>query len=474
MAFPVILFNSSTGSDTAASGAGPGTALTGSAASTDGTGLIVTLDGSPDLSGVATDGSHVIFINDSTAGKRNFGKITAVDNGAKTVTVSDAFGLSISGKTWAIGGKRLTIASTTSYKLTRNNSTNGDAMPGWILRMESGYTETLTANYILTRVGNTTDGPIILEGDSAAATRPVLTFSNNGTAITSGELHIVRNFNLLNSNATKTASVGILTSGNTIIENMIIGDSVSTASSGKNFYRGISFGAQPVIYKCIIRHCSNIGVLSTYYGGSLIDCYIHHNLSHGYNWSSYGGAQHRIFNCIFAYNGGDGIAFPTNQGNVYGFNYTHILDCTIHGNTSAGIRCDGNTSNFWSFWAKNCNITANGSYGISCNGASVTTGFLKGLLLRISNCNFGTGATANTSGDTTSNANDSEIKQNCVNVDPQYTNASGDDFRVGTNVKALGDPLLTFGGGRSYVDIGALQRLEAGGIISNDPLDGIN
>src|SRR5262245_38170373 len=116
MPLPTILVDSTTGSDTAASGAGPATALTGSAASTSADGLTVTLDGSPDLTNVATDGSHAVFLNDSTAGARNFGKITAKDNVAKTVTVTNAFGASLSGKSWAIGGKRASIGSTTSTK----------------------------------------------------------------------------------------------------------------------------------------------------------------------------------------------------------------------------------------------------------------------------------------------------------------------------------------------------------------------
>ena len=158
MALPVILVNSATGSDSAASGAGPATALTGSSASTSGTGLVVTLDGSPNLSGVATDGSHVIYLNDSTANARNFGKITAADNTAKTVTVSDAFGLSLSGKSWAIGGVRASINANGSEKLwSTSGSTAGDVMPGWTVRMQSGHAES-GALITMRRGGNLTAG----------------------------------------------------------------------------------------------------------------------------------------------------------------------------------------------------------------------------------------------------------------------------------------------------------------------------
>ncbi len=64
MAYPTIIFNATSGSDTAASGAGPSTAVTGSSATVNGgdPGTVLDLDGTPDLSGVATDGSGAIFL----------------------------------------------------------------------------------------------------------------------------------------------------------------------------------------------------------------------------------------------------------------------------------------------------------------------------------------------------------------------------------------------------------------------------
>ena len=86
MAVPTLLFNTGSGSDTAASGAGPTTALSGTAASYSES--VFTLDGSPDLSGVSTDGPHVIWVDTSTG--RKFFTINAVNDGANTVTVDDA------------------------------------------------------------------------------------------------------------------------------------------------------------------------------------------------------------------------------------------------------------------------------------------------------------------------------------------------------------------------------------------------
>src|SRR3954470_959504 len=103
MALPTIAINSGTGSDTAASGAGPATALSGTGAATAASTTVTLLTDNPDLSGVATDGSAVIWVGSSSG--RQFAKITGVNNtaGVKTVTVSDAFANTESGKNWGIG-----------------------------------------------------------------------------------------------------------------------------------------------------------------------------------------------------------------------------------------------------------------------------------------------------------------------------------------------------------------------------------
>jgi hypothetical protein len=205
MPFPIILVDSATGSDTTASGAGPATALSGTTnAATDAAGLVVTLPASTVLSGVATDGSHCLFLDDSTAGARNFGKITATagSGGATpTVTVSDAFGSSLSGKSWAIGGRRATFYGTASRKLCENNAGAGDAMPGWAIEMQSGHAETIAATVNTRRAGNTTSGAITVRGVAGAATRPVLTFSAGGNGfVPRGHYQVFRSFDVLDTN----------------------------------------------------------------------------------------------------------------------------------------------------------------------------------------------------------------------------------------------------------------------------------
>src|SRR5678815_5877712 len=85
------------GTDGVCSRAGPATALGGvNNASTDGAGTTVTVQAGVDWTGVATDGSHVLYFADSTAGNRRYTTITgtAGSGGATpTLTVSPALGL---------------------------------------------------------------------------------------------------------------------------------------------------------------------------------------------------------------------------------------------------------------------------------------------------------------------------------------------------------------------------------------------
>lgn len=156
MGNPVIVYNASTGSDTAASGAGPATAVTGSAAAhTNGvSSTTVTFTNSPDLSGVAAD--DILWLN-TASGARHLSKITAVDDGADTVTVEDSFTIgSGSAVDYAIGGKRQT------WEADGGNPDLEDAKDGWIFELEDGTYNVSQA--IAISQGDDAAGPVVIRG----------------------------------------------------------------------------------------------------------------------------------------------------------------------------------------------------------------------------------------------------------------------------------------------------------------------
>lgn len=465
MALPTILIDSATGSDTQASGAGPATALFGTTnASTSGDGLTVTLPAGTDLSGVATDGSHVIFLNNSTAGNRNFGKITgtAGSGGATpTVTVSNAFGLSLSNQSWAIGGRRASIGSTTSKKLVDNNGSAGDWRAGWAIEFQSGHAETITATMDLRGVPDTTDGPMYFRGAADALTTPVLTFSNNGYALVSRCNDTTNNsgveisdLELRNTNATKTASVGIAQGSSGCVS----ARRVRIDHATDKFWKGIfisSAGGKAQIESCRIGNAA----------------------SHGIDYDT---NLHRIFNCeIYACGGaginGAGVVWPPITGNIVrdntgdGINVSIPSDTassaasiithnTVTGNGGDGIEIVGNTARqLHALLIANNDLGGNGGYAIRWN-ASTTLAHLQLRGVRF----FGNNHHGNTSG----LSNLTGFDEYTTNLDPQYRDTGSGDYAVGPNLKGKGFPVGGsqtvghYGSTRSYVDPGAAQRQE--------------
>jgi hypothetical protein len=157
MAYPTILIDSASGTDDFASGAGPATAvLVSGTASTDVSGLIVTMPNA-DLSGVATDGSHAVYIQGQ--GLRS---ITATaDSGLSTanVTVSTAFSTGLTGQTAAIGGVRYQLFGATKAEY------ESSLEPGWTVQFAAGHSEYYNGSYFSFNVGDTRTNPITLQGD---------------------------------------------------------------------------------------------------------------------------------------------------------------------------------------------------------------------------------------------------------------------------------------------------------------------
>jgi hypothetical protein len=408
----------------------------------------VTLDGSPDLSGVATDGSHVLWLLTST-GLQYFA-ITAKDDTADTVTVTPNPAGTTTGRTWAIGGKRATIDSTTS----RNLFTTAIAS-GWTVSLESNFSVS-SAIALRATVGDFAIGPVRVRGDSASTHRVITQTANAGIFTGGTGMWIFSNLKFANSNATKTSAIALTPTGQHVAINCIFGDGTNTLLDG-------------------VLASGNPSLL-------LIDCQFVSCTSHGISWLGTG-PLHARANLING-NGGAGItstgtgrhALRTNiiHGNTGdGFNRsgaasasstgTILIGNVIHANGGDGV--DISAAGSTSFWAQiwNNQITGNGAYGIV--GHALTDTF-KG---RIDHNNFGSGAgIANTSGAVsafTQGAND-------LNVNPAYVNAAGGNFATGVSVRAEGfpDPARAMGAGQggtvAYVDIG-IQQQEVGGPAGN-------
>jgi len=217
-----LTYAASGGSDTAASGAGPTTAITGSSA-TNGAGNVVNLNGSPDLSGVAVN--DVIWVNSATT-NRHLSRITAVDDGADTVTTEDL--LVLTGESWAIGGERQTLENDTG------NRDWLDYKSGWTIQFDAGVYN-ITAELIPGEMGDDTDGFLTLKQLSGAATVPEIahdTTSERAVNLTAATCRVnLIGLNISNATTWSGGSIIRTASGNGII-NIINCDVEGKAASG--------------------------------------------------------------------------------------------------------------------------------------------------------------------------------------------------------------------------------------------------
>ena len=448
---PKILFNSSTGSDTAASGAGPATALTGTGASLASSTSVNLIADNPDLSSVATDGSACLWV--STSSGRQFAKITGINNTTKVVTVALAYGVTATGQTWAIGGKRATLDAASSRTLL---SANGWRQ-GWECLLETDQTITSTLAISGPNVGNYA----VFRSDTVGTSRKI-TCSANTTAIewnSSGfsELYM-EDITIENTNATKTSANGISTTGGG--SNRVLTLNRCILGHATNQLRiGLATGARLV--NSVIQHCTSFATDTT----ASIVAYgsVFHSNANAVRVNAGGNVFTR---CLF-YNQINENLLVNNSGPG-----SLIVDCTFD-NASTDNLSTSLGSGGWTVLVVNCNLTKGGAFGIR-------TGQLSELpTVRAESCNYGSGVDANTSGTFTTAG--SVLERNCIAVTPTYANRATTNYAPGSAIVGQGFPKspATIGNGvsvaTSSIDIGAIQSAGGGGgggLILPRPMNG--
>lgn len=479
-ALPVLAFNSSTGSDTAASGAGPATALTGTNGSTAASTVVTLLVDNPDLSGVATDGSAVIWIKSSSG--LQYSKITAVNNtaGVKTVTVATAYANTEGSRTWGIGGKRATLDHVDSRTLIQS-----DVKAGWTISLEDD--QTITSTLTPTSGGAAGTGWILVKGNSV--NRRTITCSANAASWTissaSANLWRYENVNFADSNGTKTSANAFNFSNSATVDFCWVNCATDSTNKQLRFIlRSANTVGHYVLVGCDVNNTTGteaISITSSTQYLSAFCCTFRNNAGHGLVIDS--GYYVDFTGCVFAANAGHGVKL-SESGTWLGFSSKFVAN-TFDGATgaSSGIDASGIATNSLFvnniIWANNIfsnNGTSGSAYGANVKSTAIQTPAYIGY-----NVYFGnrTSATLNwpTAGTTTLSG------VNELTVDPGYTNASGGNFTVGTTVKALGfpdnvaataqAPNATIAGVASgtptYVDIGAAQRIEGSGALLTHP-----
>ena len=425
--YPDIRFNSSTGSDTAASGAGPSTAITATAAAhTSGiASTTITLTNSPDLSGVATDGSAALWLN--TASGRQWSRITAVNNTLKTVTVEDSFNIAaLSAVNYAIGGKRATFNETNSRKLF------SDAKAYWIATTETD--QTISSVISVTSAGS----PFFVRGDSETSHR-VVTQSANAACFNSGVANLnLMNLKFQNTNVSKGSAGGYSGSGGNGVRmtNCIVGDATNTLS----FAASSLVSLLSVFTRCYFLTTGS-AINTTGTGATLHfeSCFF--DMPAGVTAVNYGSTASVILKRSIFKGGANAIAT--------GGGILDVENCVFRGQSTAALSASAVLT---LGKIENCIFD---SCGVPMNFASTQPGF--GVLVSRNDI-FNCSANANAPTDNYP-----------LTIDPAFVNVGTNNFTVGaSSLKAAAFPyniqnLGVSSGTPGYFDLGATQSQSAGG-----------
>jgi len=337
---PVIRYDASSGSDTAASGAGPDPAIGGSpnvATVVAGPSSVIELTtGTPltvvDLSDVATDGSHVIWMD--TPSGRKLSKIVGKVLGNSflgieaQVTVEDTFSFAGS-VTFAIGGKRETLKDRNDFK------------EGWTIEFESGVYE----------ISNTWTIPVSIfssvgfniRAASGAPTKPII--RNTSTTSSTAMLLFSNNTSIRGIRFENNSTNSILSNTASVLSVVFvdcdfIGAANSSTASCMGYYNNNKFGMAGLFDGCYFEKCR----YGAYWNGGrcnapfincrFFDCY------YGIRTSTAGNNGHlQLNNCIFH----ELSSFPLWIGTQNTWS-NHVQNCTFYDNGNDCVYWQGNNN----------------------------------------------------------------------------------------------------------------------------------
>lgn len=426
MAFPTLYFDTGGAATNSGSSDSNSPDLSGSAATVSGT--TVTLDGTPDLSGLAADGSETIYLNDATNANRKIFRIVGADNGAKTVEV-DVAPTGITSTSWAIGGRFLVASG--SY----DSVISGAFSAGWLGVFNNSPASHSGSDFIVARNGgNATDGEITIRG--AAGTRPVLTVTDANQVFFGNSQNniVVEALEFAQQGGSGAAVIGGSSAGIRYVD-------LKISDAGGNGFQINS----DMVFACEISGVGDNGVSSaTSLVINVMGSYIHDNAGDGIEFGGFRAVASRN---ILDSNGGRGIYLSTTSADEASFQM--IDGNTIYGNGNSGVEvADAQLR----VTLLNNILLDNGNAGTEYN-VEWAAGDAEVTAYHDYNCFSIAGAAGggNLSGLT---ANDNELTD-----DPLFVDAANGDFRLkaGSPARGAGFPGTFLGGPTGYLDIGAVQ-----------------
>ena len=431
MAYPVVKYNSSTGSNSAPSDtAGSGTSASGTGAATT-----ITLGATVDLSaGVSDDDSDFIFCS-TTTGERHLFQITSFTGGTgacTAVVVAEAIGATtFSGATWHINGTRLSLDGDTTFTDWLGLD------PGWVVELDGTFIQTAIGVSVSDQRSSSsavTDEPVTIRASASASSTPTIDVQSNGynhfIASAFDNTHV--RFEALNlycttgggSTTKLSANAGSLTLDGCNIDTS--GGTSTVAISGQYGGRCLR------LFNCHVKGGTAYSIFADNLTSLTVsNCWIDGQDAYGSTALVYAeGNNNVIVQTLITESTGDGLQFSI-AGNTDALLW--VTNVTSVDNAGDGFSMTGthtDSASAMSLNFINCIAANNAAYGWSLPAAS-TDARSAGTIDY--NCGYN-----NTSGNydgTTAGANDITIS-----ADP-FTDASTDDYTL--NSAAAGGALLS-------------------------------
>ncbi|MEN6507155.1 MAG: right-handed parallel beta-helix repeat-containing protein [Planctomycetaceae bacterium] len=394
--------------------------------------------------------------------------ITAIDNTAKTITLSIAkrntLGTPIAdqanGYTIKVGGAWAGPAATVQFPFAFITGAAVDTTGNCSPRVNFNGTFNITAG-----IDHNLAGPVVFEGYTTAAGDGGYAILDGGSPATSlnmfqlrGTANGLRYFKAQNNGAGNLYPQGyglnIAGNGNWIMR------CVATAIRGNGI---IVASASAEAFECEVYGCG-MGNTAAFFvqQGVARRCISHDNsggtLTAGFTIGNYGSAAWLI-DCVSESNSGNGVhvAIGATGGGA------QIVGCDIYNNAVDGVRIVTAAGVHARVIIENCNLVKNTGYGINNSSTGQCTGMIR-------NCGFGAGTQVNGSG-ATNNLKSTEVLDSVTYSDDvtPWTDPANGDFRIslaaakGTGRGAFLQTAPSYAGTVRYPDIGAGQHQDSGG-----------
>lgn len=397
---------------------------------------VVTLDGSPDLSVLVLSGTlqSTIFINDATNSNQKIFKITAVDNVAKTVTVTPEPTGTISASTWRIGGRHVWTPA----------SIEGMLAAGDRVEIQDDIASAATTILTARTAGDATTGYVKVYGKTGVL--PKLTCSSTPDCVTGNVAFIwLENFEVIQQGA---SGAGINLSG-TAADNWVIRD-VKVSDAGGN---GITIVSGATACRMVGVEVSGTGAHAISIADTnsmILWSYLHDTggTGDGINLNSSTATQFICWNIIDTCAG---------RGLLKSGTSTHVLIFVGNIVNACGNTGFENANASMLVFMNNIlrnNGNASGEYNVEPGSMFMA------LSIVDYNCLYttGGGGSQNYSANYTPGSHD-------IETDPLFVDPDNGNFALQSTspCKATGYPSAFAGGlSTSYVDMGPIQRQESG------------